>query len=361
MKIRYDLLDVNKRKPAYVKLPPFGEGRTNHMFLVDYDNGEWHDPRIVPYAPLSIMPGAICLHYGQTLFEGGKAFIHPDGELYAWRFDMNAERVNKSADVIMMQNIPLDLQIEGCMRLLDVERDLCPTAPESSMYIRPLMIGTQDSLGIKASNRYIYCIMFAPVGPYYPDGFNKATTLLITSKYHRAVHGGTGNSKTGGNYAASLRPYYYAHDAGADQVLYLDAASEYIEEAGGMNHYHVLKDGTFIMPEFNDSILHSITTRTVMELAKMGKVKARFERIRVKDFVADIKNGNIIEAGALGTAAVISPNSTYLFDDGTPPLTVADGKVGKYSRQLFELYTGMQTGKIPAPEGWARKVERYLK
>ncbi|MDR2892320.1 MAG: branched-chain amino acid aminotransferase [Deltaproteobacteria bacterium] len=361
MNIRYELLDPSKQMKPYEKAPAFGVGRTSHMFVAEFDDGEWHDARIVPYGPLPIMPGAICLHYGQTLFEGAKAFNHPDGELYLWRFEMNAERVNKSADVICMQNIPVELQVEGCMRLLDVDRYMTPNQPESSMYIRPFMIGTQDSLGIKSSNKYTYVIMLSPAGPYYADGFNKATTLLISSKYHRAVHGGTGNSKTGGNYAASLRPYYYAHEQGADQVLYLDASNEYIEEAGGMNHYHVLKDGTFIIPAFNDSILHSITSRTVMELAAMGKVKARQERIRVKDFIADIKNGNIIEAGALGTAAVISPNGTYIFDDGTPPITVADGKVGKYSRQLYELYSGMQTGKIPAPEGWSKKVEHYKK
>ena len=361
MKFRYELLDPAKQKKPYEKAPAFGIGRTNHMFVVDYDDGQWHDPRIVPYGPFEIMPGAICLHYGQTLFEGGKAFMHPDGEMYVWRFDKNAERVNTSADVIMMTNCPVDLQIEGCLRLLDVERAFCPTQPESSMYIRPVMIGVQDSLGIKASNKYIYYIMLSPAGPYYADGFNKATTLLITSKYHRAVHGGTGNSKTGGNYAASLKPYYYAHDHGADQVLYLDADNEYIEEAGAMNHYHVLKDGTFIIPEFNDSILRSITSRTVLELAGLGKIKARQERIRLKDFIADLKNGNIVEAGGLGTAAVISPNGKYMFDDGTAPITVGDGKVGKYSRQLYELYTGMQTGKIPAPEGWAMKVDHYSK
>lgn len=358
MKIRYELLDEAKRQTPPEAVETFGKIRTNHMFVVNYKDGQWQDPRIVPYGPFSIMPGANCLHYGQTLFEGGKAFVHPDGEMYVFRFDENAKRVNHSAHVIMMPSIPVELQMEGLLRLLDVERAWCPTEPESSMYIRPFMFGVQDTLGVAPSNEYIYSIMLSPSGPYYKGGFSKAITLYITSKYHRAVSGGTGTAKTGGNYAASLRPAQFANDSGATQVLYLDSTNTYLEEVGTMNHYHVLDDGTFIIPEFNDSILKSITSSSVLELAKAGKIKARQERIRLDDFLAGIKSGKIVEAGGFGTAAVVSPVGRYLLEDGSE-VVVGDGQVGKYSKALYELYSNIQVGRSTAPEGWLTKVPRY--
>lgn len=358
MNITYNLLPKDQQKTPPSKVEGFGNIRTNHMFVTDYDNGEWKNPRIVPYAPFQIFPGAACLHYGQTLFEGAKAFRHADGEVYLWRFDENAKRLNHSADVIMMPAIPEDLQTEGLLRLIDIERDWCPSEPESSMYIRPFMFATEDMLGVRASKKYTFCIMLSPSGAYYKGGFNSAITLLITDKYHRAVSGGTGTAKVGGNYAASLKPAEHAHDAGATQVLYLDASNKYLEEVGTMNHYHVLEDGTFIIPEFNDSVLRSTTSLSVLELAKMGKVKARLERIELSKFIEDLKSGKIIEAGGFGTAAVVSPVGKYLLQSGGS-ITVGDGQVGKYSRELYELYSGMQTGKIPAPTGWLTKVPRY--
>jgi len=360
MKIEYQLLDKSQQKQPVpsMKGVTFGSIRTNHMFVMDYDNGAWKDPRIVPYGPFSIAPGAICLHYGQEIFEGVKAYRHDDGEIRLFRMDKNAERMNHSGGELMMPSIPVDLQMEAVMRLIDVERDWCPNEPESALYIRPFMFGTQDSLGVKVSNQYIFCIMLSPCGPYYPGGFSNAIKLLITSKFHRAVSGGTGTSKCGGNYAASLKPAEYARAAGADQVLYLDANNQYIEEVGTMNHYHVLKDGTFIIPEFNDSILKSITSQSVLELGKLGRIKARTERICIDKFIEGVKNGEIIEAGGFGTAAVVSPVGSYVFDDGNE-ITVGNGKVGEHSRALYEMYNAIQVGKIPAPEGWMQTVPRY--
>jgi branched-chain amino acid aminotransferase len=358
MKIRYELLEKSKRKSPPEKVTAFGAIRTNHMFVVDYDKGEWHDARIAPYGAINVMPGAICLHYGQVIFEGAKAFKHPDGNMYVWRFDLNARRMNKSAKTIIMPEISPEIQIEGLMRLLDIERDWCPTEPESSMYIRPFMIGTEDCLGVKASSTFTYFIMLSPSSAYYAGGFNHAISLLISKKYHRAVSGGTGTAKTGGNYAASLVPAEHAYKAGAGQVLYLDASNKYIEEAGTMNHYHVLDDGTIIIPQFNDSVLESTTSLSILELAKMGKCKARLETIEIEQFLKDIKSGKIIEAGGFGTAAVVSPVGKYILDDGTEYI-VGDGGIGKYSRQIYELYSSMQVGATPAPAGWLRKVEKF--
>lgn len=361
MNITYELIDASKRGTLTSEENlPFGALRTDHMFVADYADGEWKNPRIIPYGPFSMMPGAVVLHYGQCIFEGAKGFLHPDKEIRLFRVDENIKRLNHSADVLCMPSVPVDLHMEGLMRLIDVERAWCPSVPESSLYIRPFMFGTQDTLGVKSSNSYIFCIMLSPSGPYYPGGFSKPGKLLITQKFHRAVSGGTGTSKCGGNYAASLRAAEYAHAHGAGQVLYLDASNEFLEEVGTMNHYHVLKDGTFIIPEFNDSILRSVTSLSVLELAKKGLVKARTEHIRIDDFLAKVKSGEIIEAGGLGTAAVISPVGTYLLENGEE-ITVGDGGIGKHSRALYEMYSNMQIGKTPAPEGWLTKVPHYGK
>lgn len=360
MDIRYDLLSSAQQKslpPAGTDLP-FGALRTNHMFAVDYRDGAWQDARIVPYSDFSMAPGAIALHYGQTIFEGAKGFRHADGELYLFRIDQNIERLNHSARILLMAELPPEIHKEGLMRLIDVERAWCPTEPESSLYIRPFMFATQDVLGVKPSKNYTFCVILSPSGPYYKGGFSKPLRLLITEKFHRAVSGGTGTAKCGGNYAASLRAAEYAHEHGADQVLYLDASNTYLEEVGTMNHYHVLRDGTFIIPEFNDSILRSITSMSVLELAAAGKLKARTEKITLSDFIRQIRAGEIIEAGGFGTAAVISPVGSYLLENGEI-LTVGNGEIGSHSRSLYSFYTDMQIGKTPAPEGWLTQVPHY--
>ncbi len=364
MNIRCELLEPSLRRslPESREPLPFGQLRTNHMFVVNYRDGAWVDARIVPYAPFSLMPGALCLHYGQTIFEGAKAFLHDDGELYVFRYDKNCARMNHSARNLCMPEIPEDIQMEGTLRLLDVERAWCPTMPESSLYIRPFMFATEDSLGVKVAREYTFCVMLSPAGPYYPGGFSKANKLLITEKYHRAVSGGTGTAKCGGNYAASLQAQMYAYEHGCAQVLYLDASNSTLEEVGTMNHYHVLKDGTFVIPTFNDSVLRSITSESILELAQWGKLpfelKARQETIRLDKFLADVRSGEIIEAGGCGTAAVVSPVGTYLFENGDE-VKIGDGAIGTYSRRLYEYYNGMQLGKNPAPEGWIKKVGRY--
>ena len=361
MNIRYELLSKDRRKNPPAKVETYGQERTNHVFLADYKEGRWQDPRIVPYdsAINNLKPGSVCLHYGQTVFEGAKAFLHPDGEIYAWRFDKNAARLNESAEIIVMPRIPEDLQMESCLRLLDLERAFCPAERDSAMYIRPFMFGTQDNLGAKPSETYTFCIMLSPSAALVKDGFTSGMSMLISTRYHRAVSGGTGAAKTGGNYAASLRPAQFAYAHGAAQVLYLDASNTYIEEGGVMNHYHVLADGTFIIPSFSDSMLRSVTSLSVLELAQLGHLKARQERVAIQDFISGVKSGEIIEAGCLGTAAVISPVTKYLFEDESE-MVVGNGQVGKHSRALYELYVGMQTGQAAAPQGWLHRVGRYV-
>lgn len=337
---------------------PFGQLRTDHMLIMDYKDGKWQDPRIVPYGNFQIPPGAIALHYAQSLFEGAKAFMHDDGEIYTFRIDKNAKRLNVSAECLCMPTVPEDLQVQLIHELIDVDRLWFPVQEGASLYIRPFMFATDDSLGVHPSHSYTYSVILSPSGPYYAEGFSKPIRLLITKKFHRAAPGGTGFAKASGNYAASLRAGEFAKKFGASQVLYLDTNNRYIEEAGAMNHFHITKDGTVVIPEFTETILKSITSESIIELASDLGLKVVQKRIDIDEFIDDVKSGKIVEAGGFGTAAVISPVGEYAFEDGSI-LKVADGQIGEITKKIYSYYTSLQYGKIKDKRGWLKKVERY--
>lgn len=348
------------------KILPFGQLRSDHMFLMDYTQNEgWHNPRIVPYGKISLWPGATVLHYGQEEFEGEKAFQHSDGELYMFRPEQNALRRNNSAKMVCIPEIPVEDQIQAKKALLNVDRLWWPQQEGSSIYIRGFSFGTQDSLGVKPSKNYTYMVILSPSGSYYPEGFNPIK-LLVTNKFKRVAPKGTGRAKTSGNYAGSLRAGEKAKEYGAKQVLYLDVSDRWLEEAGAMNHYHVTRDNEIIIPEFTDTILESITARSFMELARSGRLKypIRQKKIFAVDFVIDLAIKEITEAGGLGTAAVVSPVGSYIVDIGgrkrirSRELTVGDGQVGPVTNDMYDLYTKIQTGKEEAPPGWLNLVER---
>ncbi len=361
MKIRYELQPRAKRRTTPFRpqgVLSFGQLRTDHMFLMDHVDGTWVDPRIVPYGPLALTPGAVVLHYAQEVFEGAKAFLHPDGEIHAFRIDRNAARMNRSTAGVCMPSIPEADQVEAVLALLDVERLWCPQQEGASLYIRPFMIATQDSLGVKPSSRYLFCVFLSPSGPYYPAGFQEPVKLLVTRRFHRAAPGGTGAYKTGGNYAASLMAGEVAHEHGAAQVLYLDTTDRYVEEAGSMNHFHVTRDGTLLIPSFTDTILRSITSESVMELgARELGVEVRQDRVALDPFLAGLEDGSIIEAGGFGTAAVVSAVGAYVFEDGRE-VKVGNGRIGPHTRRIYETLTGIQRGLRPAPGGWLFPVPR---
>jgi len=361
MKIRYDLAPRSRRRTTQFRpqgVLSFGQLRTDHMFLMDWADGAWRSPRIVPYGPLSLAPGAVVLHYSQEVFEGAKAFLHEDGEIRAFRIDRNAQRMNRSVEGVCMPTIPAADQIEAILALLDVERLWCPAQEGASLYIRPFMIGTQDSLGVKPSSRYLYCVFLSPSGPYYPAGFSEPVKLLVTKRFHRAAPGGTGAFKTGGNYAASLMAGEMAHQHGASQVLYLDTTDRYIEEAGSMNHFHVTSGGRLVIPSFTDTVLRSVTSESVLELGPgvLG-VEARQERVELEPFLAGLRDGSIVEAGGFGTAAVVSAVGAYVFEDGSE-IRVGDGNIGPHTRRVYEALSGIQRGLRPSPEGWLFEVTR---
>lgn len=361
MRVDYTLRDDHASGEVSWPDPlPFGQMRGGHMFVADYADGQWKNCRIVPYGPFCLAPGANVLHYGQAIFEGAKAFRHPSGELYAFRPEKNAARFNQSAETMCMPSIPVELQVEAMLRILDVDRKYYPSNPDSSMYIRPFMFGTEDSLGVKPSSTQIYCVFLSPSGPYYPGGLSKAIRLLVTTRFHRAAPGGTGTAKCAGNYGASLQAARQAYAHECQQVLYLDASNRFIDEAGTMNHFHITRDHELVIPDFVDTVLRSITSESIIELAPRVGLKPVLKRVPIEEFVEGVKSGHIVEAGGLGTAAVVSSVGSYVFDDGTE-LTVGDGKVGPLARKLYDFYTDMQYGRAPAPEGWLTKVPRYDK
>jgi len=340
---------------------PFGQLHSGHQFLMEYSpEKSWHSPRIVPYSPIGdhirIMP---CSNeYAQQVFEGAKAFKHPDGELYVFRFDQNAARLNNSARIVgEMPAIPVEDQIQAVHALLDVDRLWYPEQAGASMYIRPKIVALDDSRKVDSSTKYWFSITLSPSGAYFEGGFNKLTKFVITEKIKRVGIGGIGKAKFVGNYGASLVTKPLVRKFGAQQVLYLDPTHELIEEAGSNNHWQ-LSEGGVVIPSFTDNILESITSLSFIELSATGRLDISVTQrdIPVEEFIDGILSGEIREAGGFGTAASVSPGQ-YVHERDGKPLVPKDG-VGRICRLLYETLTGIQSGLIEAPEGWLQRVER---
>ncbi len=355
---------------------PFGKLRSEHMFLMEYLEGEWRSPRIVPYGPIELtvdgektylMPGSLVLNYGEGSFEGGKAFLHEDGEVYTFRIDQNAQRHNYSSSKIELPVIPEEDQIRAIEALLDVDRKWVPKQEGASMYIRPVTMAVDDELGVHAGSHCIYGVILSPSGSYFPQGFSSGT-MLLSDRYKRVAPKSSGDGKIIGNYANSIHPGKIAKKLGAQQVLYLDVSDKYLEEYGAMNHFQVTREGEIIIPEFTDTILKSITACSFLELGKKLGHPVRQERIPLVNFLIGLYSQQLTECGGLGTAAVVAPVGKYLLDlngkknspleEVLSEVVVGDGAVGPVSKQMFELYTGIQYGRIEDKLGWMRKVER---
>lgn len=333
----------------------FGTVFTNHMFLVRHDaqNG-WHDAKIVPYAPLQIDPAAPVLHYAITVFEGMKAYRRENGEVALFRPEQNAARLNRSAARICMPTIPEELQLEAFEALVDLERDWVPGSEGTSLYLRPTMIGDGSRLGVAPAPQHLYYIICAPSGAYYANGI-KPVRIYIEDAYVRAVRGGTGTAKTGGNYAASLLAANLAAKQGYDQVLWLDGReNRYIEEVGAMNTMFVI-DGTLVTPALSGSILEGITRMSVLQLAQDMGMRVEERPFSVEELLAAGESGKLTEAFGTGTAAVISPIGELTYKDETIRLGT---EIGPVAKKLYETLTGIQSGRLPDPYGWTRMVPR---
>lgn len=332
----------------------FGRHFTDRMLLVEWRAGQgWCDARIKAYEPFVLDPACMVFHYAQEIFEGLKAYKWGDGRVALFRPEMNARRFNQSAERLCMPEIPEELFLTGIEQLVDLERDWIPTAPGTSLYIRPAMIAVEPVLGVKPSDHYYFYAILSPVGAYYATGFSPVS-IMVEDHYVRAVNGGTGEAKTGGNYASSLKAGLEAKKKGFDQVLWLDGREQrYIDEVGAMNMFFVYGKKIITSP-LTGSILPGVTRDSVLKLAPTLGYEVEERLIDVNDLMADIKTGRVSEAFGSGTAAVITPVGHLCYKHEN--LKLSNGNVGAITRQLYDTLTGIQTGQGEDTFGWAKFV-----
>ncbi|MDR1939896.1 MAG: branched-chain amino acid aminotransferase [Clostridiales bacterium] len=345
---------TNKKvKPDFNKLG-FGKYMSDHMLVMDYENGAWKEPEIAPYGDFSIDPATQILHYGQGLFEGLKAYKTKDGRITLFRPRDNFLRMNDGAERLCMPKLDVETALEGLFELVKLEKDWIPTDAGTSLYVRPTMYCSNVFLGVKAGTAYRFFIAVCPVGAYYANGL-EPTRIFIEDFYVRSSIGGTGAIKCPGNYAASLIGQEKAHKLGYDQALWLDAKDKkYIEEVGSMNIFFVIDDAV-VTPELTGSILPGITRDSVLKLLKKDAYKTQERRVSVDELIAAQRSGSLKEMFGAGTAAVISPVGEFAYKDET--FSVGGGKMGKITSYLYDKLTGIQTGRLPDEFGWVVEVK----
>ena len=334
----------------------FGTVFSDHMFSQDYQKDQgWHAARVEAYQPIVLDPAAAVFHYGQEIFEGLKAYRRPDGGVNLFRPDANVRRFNHSAERMMMPKVDEQFHLEAIKTLVDVDRRWVPDQEGTSLYIRPAMIATSARLGVGASTRYLHFIITSPTGSYFAGGF-KPVSVYIAEKLRRAVAGGVGEAKTGGNYAASLYATEKAAGLGYSQVLWLDAVEgRFVEEVGAMNICFVYEGSRIVTPALSGSILRGITRDSVLKLAPELGFETSEERLDIHQVVADIDHGKITEVFGCGTAAVISPVGKLGLQGKDH--VVNDNQPGPVALKLYDELTGIQYGKREDRFGWIQNVE----
>lgn len=355
MEIRYELSKNLKEKPTDETKLGFGHVFTDHMFIMDYDTGMgWHDARIVPYGNIELSPAAMCLHYGQEIFEGLKAYRTADGKIQLFRPDENFKRMNVSAERMVIPQIDEEFCLKALMELLKIEKDWVPHTDGTSLYIRPFIISCDPYVGVRPADHYMFIIILSPSGAYYSTGLNPVK-IYVEQKYVRAVRGGTGFAKTAANYAISLAGQDEAHKQDYEQVLWLDGVEQkYVEEVGSMNIFFVI-DGEVITPLLTGSVLPGITRKSAIEICKKKGYKVSERRISIQEIADAYDNGKLQEVFGTGTAAVISPVGHLKWGDKI--MTINDNKIGEISQMLYDTLTGIQYGKLPDEFGWIYKLE----
>lgn len=347
------LTEQKKEKPASDKLG-FGIHFTDHMFSMDYTEGKgWHDPQIVPYAPLTLDPAAMVFHYGQAVFEGLKAYRNKSGEVRLFRPDQNFKRLNRSLARLDMPQVDEAFLVEALKKLVSIEKEWIPTEAGTSLYIRPFVIATEPYIGVRAARAYKLLILLSPVGAYYASGM-QPVKIHVENSYVRAVRGGTGNAKVAGNYAGSLKAQTEAHAKGYDQVLWLDAIeTKYIEEVGSMNVFFKV-NGEVWTPALSGSILEGITRDSTIQLLKDWGVPVLEKRIAVEELFQAYQNGQLEEAFGTGTAAVISPIGELSWNGHV--MNINGGLTGSLTQKIYDTITGIQYGVMEDKFGWSVKV-----
>jgi len=354
MDIEYQLVKRTEKVQLPEKLE-FGRLFTDHMFIMEYTPEKgWHNAKITKYEPFNISLASIVLHYGQTIFEGLKAYKRPDGKIGIFRPEKNFERLNNSARRMCMPEVDIDFVLKALYELIKIERDWIPDRPGTSLYIRPLMFGNDPFLGVRPSDTYIFTIILSPVGAYYKEGF-KPVKILATDKYVRAVRKGLGECKTAANYAASLLAFKEAQQQGFSQVLWLDAIEQkYIEEVGTMNLFVQIGEEITTAPLMG-TILPGITRMSVIELLKHWKLNIQERRVSIDEVVEAYKNGSLKDVFGAGTAAVISSVGILKYKD--IEMTINNNQPGEIALKLYDEITGIQYGTKPDIFNWVKIIE----
>lgn len=350
MEIQVQLTDHPKQKPTDETQLGFGHLFTDHMFLMNYQEGKgWHNARIVPYGPIPMDPSASCLHYAQEIFEGMKAYRTAAGKIQFFRPDENFKRLNNSCERLVIPKIDEALALEALKKLVTIDKDWVPSAPGTSLYIRPFIIANQEALGVHPSVNYIYCVILSPSGAYYASGINPVK-IYVETKYVRVSKGGMGMVKTGGNYAASLLAQEEAEKQGYSQVLWLDGVErKYVEEVGSMNVFFKI-NGEIVTPALTGSILPGITRKSVIEMLKSWGMPVNERILSLEELMEAAENGTLEEAWGTGTAAVISPIGELKCGDRH--VVINQNQIGPVSQKLYDTLTGIQWGGLPDTFGW---------
>ncbi len=326
----------------------FGNFFTDHMYVCDYTNGSWSEGNIQPYAPITLSPAAKVFHYGQAVFEGMKAYKNEVGDVFLFRPDENQKRINVSAVRLKMPEFPAYMFMQGLTELVKLDRDWVPTQQGCSLYIRPFMIATEDTIMANWSNAYKFMILCSPVGAYYP----KPVRVKIAEKYSRAADGGVGFAKAAGNYSASFYPMAQTVDQGYDQIIWTDQSHTYVEEAGTMNLFFRIGD-KLITPPTSERILDGVTRKSLIQLAKDKGIEVEVRPIAIDELVAVHSQGTLLEAFGSGTAAIISPICLLSHKGRDYELPKVENS---YAQMLRKCMLDIQMRQAEDPYGWSVKV-----
>lgn len=346
--------DTRKDSVNWSKLG-FGQYFADYMYVSNYKNGSWEEGEILPYGTFEIEPAMMTLHYAQTIFEGLKAYNNVNGGANIFRPDMNAKRLNRSAELLVIPEFPEDRFIDAVKEVVYYNRDFISKNEGESLYIRPVVFGSSNILGVHPSAEYKLIIFASPVGSYYEEGLNPVK-IKVADRYVRAVRGGLGTAKTGANYAASLKGANEAKKEGYSQVLWLDGVSlTFVDEVGSMNIMFVL-DGEIVTPSLTSgTILPGITRDSVLQLSQYLGIKACERTVSIEEILSGLESGSLTEAFGTGTAATISPVGTLNYKG--KDIVINDSKIGTISQKMFDTLLGIQYGKLEDPYGWVEHID----
>lgn len=334
---------------------PFGQTFSDHMYIADYIDGKWTNHSIIPFGNLSLSPVNLALHYGQSIFEGMKATLKNDGTPALFRPEQHVVRMNASARRMMMPEISEEMFLDAVHTIVDMEKNWIPKGKGSALYIRPVMFAMEAKLGVKVSNSYKFIIITGPVGPYYP----KPVRLLAETEYIRAAHGGVGEAKTAGNYAASLLPAHLAKEKGFDQVIWLDAKEfKYVQEVGTMNLFFVFKDKV-VTPNTSGAILKGITRKSLIEMMKADGITVEERPISMDEVAEAHESGDLLEMFGSGTAAVVANVSEFSYKDKLYKLS--DVSTHTTANGLRDRINALRAGEIEDSFGWVIDVKSAVK